>query len=243
MRTTAAGQRFAAAVSDALNELARATAELVGDPRRATITVGATSAIASLWLMPRLTGFRHREPELDIRVLASDRDPERSGADVDLVIEYSRRPPQNANASYLFAEEVLPVSSPAYLDGRPPPSNPCELLSEVLLQLDDTHAEWMGWAEWLRDSGIQMKGTRQAIRINNYPALLQASIAGQGIALGWRHLVEDFLVSGALIPVLSEHVAGPGAFWLTPTRSVTPGDTVDRLCEWLQAAASESATR
>lgn len=243
VHTTAAGRQFAGAVGDALHRLAQATAELVGESGRATITVGATSAIASLWLMPRLTGFRRHEPELDIRVLASDHDPERSGADVDVTIEYSRRPPGNTRSIYLFAEQVLPVCSPAYLDDRPAPDNPRDLLSETLLQLDDTHVEWMSWAEWLGDFGIRGKSTRQAIRINNYPALLQAAVAGQGMALGWRHLVEDYLASGTLMPVLCGHVCGPGAFWLTPTHPVTPGDAVDRLCEWFQTETSESFMR
>jgi len=239
---TPPGQVFATAVSDVLNRLAQATAELVGDRMHTAITVGATSAIASLWLMPRLTGFRRREPELDIRVLASDRDPERNGADVDVVIEYSRRAADDTPSYYLFKEEVLPVCSPGYLEGRAPPQTPLALLSEVLLQLDDTHSEWMGWLEWLQHSGVAMEGTRRPVRINNYPALLQAAIAGQGIALGWRHLVEDFLASGALIPVLSEHTTGQGAFWLTPIRTIVPGGPIARLCEWLQSRALESVT-
>lgn len=239
VHATVAGQRFSVVVSEILHELAHATAELLSEAERSTVTVGATSAIASLWLMPRLTGFRHLEPELDIRVLASDRDPERSGADVDVVIDYSRHPPESANAIYLFREQVLPVCSPAYLDERTEPRDPGHLLSETLLQLDDTHQDWMNWTEWLRESGIQVKSTRQAIRINSYPALLQAAIAGQGIALGWRHLVDDYLASGALISVLPEHVVGPGAFWLTPIRPTLPGSAVNRLCEWLRTTASE----
>src|SRR5699024_8141557 len=70
VRTTAAGQGFASAVSEAPQTLAQATSELCGHSSRSTITVGATNAIASLWLMPRLSGFRQRDPESDIRALA-----------------------------------------------------------------------------------------------------------------------------------------------------------------------------
>jgi DNA-binding transcriptional LysR family regulator len=244
IRLTMAGQRLAATVSEVLDKLAETTDELVGERGRATITVGVTSATASLWLIPRLTGFRQSEPALDIRVLASDLDPERSASNVDVVIEYMRRPPQSANATYLFDEEVFPVCGPNYLAGRSPPSHPGDLLSEVLLQLDDTHLEWMGWAEWLRDpGGIRMQGARQVVRINNYLALLHAAIAIQGIALGWRHLVDDFLTSGALVPVLSEYVASRGSFWLLSGHSVTPGGALDRLCQWLQSPPGQIQAR
>lgn len=236
VRTTAAGQRFASAVSEALQTLAQATSELIGHSSRSTITVGATNAIASLWLMPRLSGFRQREPESDIRVLASDQPLDHSTDDVDVVIEYRRRPPESADAIYLFNEQVLAVCGPTYLHERQAPDTPDQLLSESLLQLDVAHIDWMDWAEWLGDKGVQMATTRQPIRVNNYAALLQAAIAGQGVALGWRHLVEDYLTSGALVQILPEQVIGPGAFWLTPTGSVIPGSAVDRLCQWLQDA-------
>src|SRR5699024_9674293 len=117
--------------------------------------------------------------------------------DVDVIIEYRRRKPESPDSIYLFSEQVLAVCGPAYLRGHPAvPDRPRQLLSETLLQLDVVHVDWMGWSEWLLDRGVRMPTTRRPIRVNNYSALLQAAIAGQGVALGWRHLVEDYLASG-----------------------------------------------
>jgi hypothetical protein len=61
------------------------------------------------------------------------------------------------------------------------------------------------------------------------------------VALGWRHLVADFLAAGTLIPLFSEQVEGPGAFWLTPTKPVIEGSPVARLREWLISVAEETS--
>lgn len=239
VRLTEAGEQLAATVSDILNQLSRTTAAISGTTRRNTITIGVTSAIASLWLIPRLTGFRQANPTLDIRVLASDSDPERSAPNVDVTIEYTRRKPANLHCIHLFDERVFPVCSPAYLDKRKPPTHPSELVAEFLIQLDDSHRNWMDWPEWLRDAGSgHLEDTSQLIRINNYMALLQAASAGQGIALGWEHLVSNYLQSGALQPILPEYATSRGAFWLISAKHVPPSSAIDRLGDWLHGGTA-----
>jgi len=236
VRLTASGIRYDAAVREALQGMARATAELTSGRDTRPITVGATSAMASLWLMPRLTGFQRREPELDIRVLASDRDHDRAGDEVDLQIEYARRLLTGTGVRRLFDEDILPVCSPEYLSRRPAPEQPSDLLRETLLDLEDDHPDWMGWGEWFDAAGSGGGSRRQPVRINNYPALLQAAVAGQGIALGWRHLVDDFLEAGSLIPALATRVRGPGAFFVTSAHPLKPASPAARLMEWLVAS-------
>ncbi len=241
VRLTPAGLRYDAAVREALQRLAGATAEVTASRDSGPITVGATSAMASLWLMPRLTGFRQSQPDLDIRVLASDRDHDRAGDEVDLTIEYARRPLAGAGVRRLFDEEILAVCSPDYLRQRRPPQAPADLLEETLLDLEDDHPDWMGWGEWFDALGARGGARRQPVRINNYPALLQAAVAGQGIALGWRHLVDDFLEAGSLVPVLEKSVRGPGAFFVTTAHPITPESPRARLMEWLSATDSTAS--
>jgi len=238
---TPSGAHYHAAVREALDRIARATADISVSEDSAPITVGTTSAIASLWLMPRLTGFRRSEPTLDIRVLASDRDFERASEEVDLVIEYDRKPRAGEGVTRLLEESVFPVCSPEYLRGREPPAGLPDLLDETLLVLDDDHPDWLGWEEWLRAVGVEDRPRRRPVRMNSYPLLLQAAVAGQGVALGWRHLVDDFLAAGSLVPVLAVPEVAPGAFYLGVTRPVPPDSPVARLRDWLLASAQRPA--
>ncbi len=237
VRLTAAGARYEAAVREALEGIAEATAELTGDRDGGPLTVGATNAMASLWLMPRLTGFQRSEPALEIRVLASDRDRDRASDEVDLAIEYARQSLNGEGVRRIFDERIYPVCSPEYLRERQAPLTLAELPRETLLDLEDDHPDWMGWSEWFAGLGIDDSARRQPIRANNYPTLLQAAVAGQGIALGWRHLVDDFITAGSLVPALDVTVPGPGAFFVTSSRPLVEGRPVTRLMEWLSAQA------
>lgn len=236
VRLTPVGTHYFQVVSESLLRIARATGEVALGREGGPITVGATTAIASLWLMPHLTGFRRAEPNLDIRVLVSDEAFDRMSEDVDLLIEYTRRAPTGGEITPLFVEEVMPVCSPEYLRGRDAPSTPAGLLEETLLVLDDDHPDWMGWVEWLDRFGIVLEAPRSSVRVNSYPALLQAAIAGQGVALGWRHLVDEFLAAGTLVALMDAPRENVGAFHLRLTHPVPDDSPVARLRDWLARA-------
>lgn len=236
VRLTPAGEHYFQAVSESLLRIARATTEVALGQEGGPITIGATTAIASLWLMPHLTGFRRREPELDIRVLVSDEPFESTSEEVDLLIEYARRTPSAPGVTPLFIEEVMPVCSPDYLRGREAPSSPAELVHETLLVLDDDHPDWMGWREWLDRFGIVLDAPRSSVRVNSYPALLQAAVAGQGVALGWRHMVDGFLAAGTLVALMEAPRDNVGAFHLRLTHPVPDDSPAARLRDWLAQA-------
>lgn len=72
------------------------------------------------------------------------------------------------------------------------------------------------------------------MNINNYPMLLQAAINGQGIALAWGSLVDDYLQSGALVRPVEHVLETPSNFsMLEPKgRGLVPA-SVKRFREWL----------
>lgn len=238
VRLTPAGERFALVVGDALQRIAAVTADLGLAEGRGPITIGATTALASLWLMPQLTGFRRAEPDLEIRVLASDHGFDRRRDRLDLMITYDRQRPPGERVQHLFDETVFPVCSPDYLGGRPPPGAPERLLDETLLVLDDEHPDWIGWDTWLARADRRLGDARRSIRVNSYPMLLQAAVAGQGIALGWGRLVDDFIAAGTLVRLPGMRMTTHGAFHLTTLRPVPDTSPVARLRDWLAAAAA-----
>jgi LysR family glycine cleavage system transcriptional activator len=99
----------------------------------------------------------------------------------------------------LFPEEVFPVCSPNYLaqfkDGTPSE----EIFGKALLYLDDSQKDWVTWAEWFEAVNYPMVKPKNRVNINNYPMLLQAAINGQGVALAWGSLIDDYLENGSLV--------------------------------------------
>lgn len=239
IRLTAAGERYHEAVTDALARIAGATADLGVHSGRGPVTIGASSALASLWLMSRLTGFRQREPDLEIRVLAADYGLPAAGGEVDLLITYARREPAGEDVRYLFDEVIFPVAAPGWVDPEAAPRTPEALLDHTLLVHDDDHPDWIGWPGWFARCGVTGGTPRRAIRINSYPMLLQAAVAGQGIALGWRHLVDDLIAAGSLEPVPIPALQTEGGFYLRSLQTFPTDSPAARLRDWLAASAAD----
>src|SRR5215470_12465411 len=100
------------------------------DPSSVAITT--SSGFAALWLLPRLGRFQAEHPEVDLRVVASNRILDLEREAIDLAVRYC--PPEDApsGAVRLFGEELLPVSSvPVDLD------DPAERGEAVFLDFDD----------------------------------------------------------------------------------------------------------
>jgi len=234
---TAAGRRYHETVRDALQRIAVATADLAPRGRHGPVTIGASSALASLWLMPRLAAFRRRDPDLAIRVLASDQDLPDDGGELDLLIRYARERPPGEDVRFLFDESVFPVCAPDYLAARETPPGGGALLDETLLVLDDDHPDWIGWDAWFASAGIAPATPARSIRINSYPMVLQAAVAGQGIALGWQHLVDDLLAAGTLVALPATPMPNTGAFYLDALRPLPADSPAGRLQAWLVEGA------
>lgn len=196
---TPAGAQYFQVVRSALTSVSAATAELLQWQGDRQITVATTNAMASLWLLPKIPGFQRDHEEVDIRILASDQVQELGRSEFDLALLYCGTPPPNMRATPLFGGEVFPVCSPEYLQSSGDLREPGQLFCRTLLYLEDAPVDWFNWPEWFRRVGVETREPHRRININNYSMLIQAALNGQGIALAWRKLLDQYLDSGALV--------------------------------------------
>ncbi|MCK0505994.1 LysR substrate-binding domain-containing protein [Aromatoleum anaerobium] len=234
---TAEGARLARAAQGWLDDYAAlADALRAHGPRPVTVT--ATIGISALWLVPRLSRFQARYPDIDVRVAASNRvfDLEREG--VDLAVRYCADRDAPAGAEHLFGESVVPVASPV-LATRP--LDAATLPDTVLLDFDDPRYPWLRWSDWLAAMGLEHVRPRAVLVFNHYDQLIQAAVAGQGIAIGRAQLLDQLLADGRLQCVggSPREIAHRG-FWLV-TAAGTPRPEVARFAEWLRAEGAATA--
>ncbi|WP_332675552.1 LysR substrate-binding domain-containing protein [Aromatoleum sp.] len=236
---TPAGARLAMAADGWLAEYANLAAELRGPVAR-PVTVTATIGIAALWLVPRLSRFQDLHPEIDVRLAADNRVLDLAREGIDLAVRYCAEHDAPAGAEPLFGESTVPVASPA-LAARPLDRE--TLPDTVLLDYDDIRYPWLRWGHWLTTLGLDGVRPRAVLVFNQYDQLIQAAVAGQGIAIGRAQLV-DRLVTGGQLKIVGDgraEVTGR-AFWLVRA----PGSQrpqVARFADWLRAeAAATGAT-
>ncbi|OLO10497.1 LysR family transcriptional regulator [Chromohalobacter japonicus] len=196
---TAMGQRYAQAVRQSLIDIAGVTDDVRSWQGTHQLTVATTSAMASLWLLPKITEFQRDYEDIELRIVATEQIRDLSRVESDLALFYCRTPPTSMRATTLFYEEVFPVCSPEYLEQHGPFNELEMLLDCTLLSLEDADQDWMSWRQWFSQVGAEIRPPRRRLNINSYSMLVQSAIMGQGMALGWSQLVDDYLERGQLV--------------------------------------------
>ena len=240
---TDAGRLLLAHVQDGLATI-RAGLAAVGDQAQHEVLQVATDfAFAAYWLMPRLPRFHAAHPEIDVSLVTSERSPHLLRAEIDVAIAFGDGRFKHGEALPLFREEVFPVCSPRLLDE--PGALPVAALAGLpLLHLAaEGRARWFDWDGLFRALGVPGAPAAGQLRFDNYTLLIQAAIAGQGVAIGWRHLVDDLLAQGLLTRVTAASACSEFGYWVVLPERKRRARLVQRFVDWLQGELGGSPAR
>lgn len=210
VRLTEAGQRFHADVSLGLSHIRQSAQALRASTSGAHVTLSCSTAFAAFWMVPRMQQFREDLPEIDLRIQTSDRDLDLIGEGIPLGIRGGRREDwPRYHCEVLAPEEIYPVCGMNYREKFGSPVSDPDLLSHRLIHLEEPFRQAATWKEWFASVGLGGKPVPKGLQINDYVLVLQSVIEGQGIALGWNHLVEALVSKGVLVR-LSGHALRTG---------------------------------
>lgn len=227
------GQRLHRAVTMALEQIAEAADAFRAPVPGPGVTIAATPAVASFWLIPRLGRLRAAVADVEVQVLATDLELDGIVQQFDIGIRYGAGRWPGFGASFLDSAEVVPVCAPRYLAGRAPLQDAAALLGEQLLQLDEARWHWIDWPYWLRSQGVSGPPPKPALRANSYSVLINAAVEGQGIALGWRHLIESHLANGLLTVACEARLLPDQAYYLVTRPDDPPSAERQAVAEWI----------
>ncbi|GAB5436564.1 LysR substrate-binding domain-containing protein [Falsiruegeria mediterranea] len=217
---TQQGAILLATVERSLDLMREVSRDMLAKHQANTVSISATNSVASLWLMPQLRKFNKSNGRIRISLVSSDSDAECLSEAMDLTILRGEGDWPGYEARLLFGETVFPVCSPEYLKNNPDASNLENLPKLDLIEVTSSHAEWMTWRTWLDGNGVTTSMTERAVAFNTYPLSVQAAVDGLGIALGWAHLVDPLLESGALVrPIPDASVRTQSGYYLLQTPS------------------------
>lgn len=230
---TAAGAGYAVSIRQAFELIDEATRTLRPEPNRLTLSV--TPTFASRWMLPRLPGFTAAWPDIDLRVLASERLVQFHHEGVDLAVRYGR-PPFGAglDATLLFSQTVLAVVSPALLAELGDPAKSDNCLRYALLH--DGHHLWPAFLAFTFPH-VSLHHQHH-LRFNQTALALEAAISGQGIALTSPHFVQNDLASGRLVPAFTQQMMMDAGWYLVWPRRPREQAPVMAVREWLLAQVS-----
>jgi LysR family glycine cleavage system transcriptional activator len=229
------GQRFHHAVAEALDRLESATREAGAAAGTTRLVVTLLPSFAARWLVPRLGRFYAAHPTVDLHVVATPTllDLEKEG--IDVAIRYGGGHYRGSVVEHLLDEELFPVCSPRLRQGRKRLRSPADLQAHTLLHEESD----VDWRAWLEAAGVTTTPSRGTV-FTDSSLLVQAAVAGQGVALGRSVLVRDELAAGRLVrpfPRVLPRWPSPRAYWVASPASRARRPEVAAFRAWLLAEA------
>jgi DNA-binding transcriptional LysR family regulator len=236
---TESGRELQRAAEAALTTLDAATRRLKGATALRAVTLTTTPGFAALWLIPRLAAFTGAHPGVDVRISTSYDMINLERAAVDVALRYMRADRAGA-APRLFDEAVIPVCSPALLRDRARPlAAPADLARHTLLHMEmaGAAAAPYEWQLWLRALGLAALKPAATLHFSQYDQLIQAAVAGQGVALGRLPLVRQLLREKRLVAPFTRSVSLPRGYYVLVAPASAAKPEVAAFVDWLLAEA------
>jgi DNA-binding transcriptional LysR family regulator len=221
------GRIFAARLSSGFDELTRAVA-LADQEASNSLLVSVAPALASKWLLPRLSRHFDRHPGVLLRIDASKRiaDPEHSDVDVAIRLGHGKWPGQRAEK--LLDLEIFPVSSPA--------------LASELREIADLARTWeivdenamFSWGPWFEAAGAAPVRCLPGAHFTDPMLCLDSVVAGHGVMLAWQLLAADALADGRLVAPFPIRAPIDLGYYVVTAGSRSESRNVKNFKAWLR---------
>lgn len=231
VKLTDEGLRLRDAAGDAFERLRSTCSELRKRTADAPFVLGCPGSLLARWFIPRLDRLNRDLPGLQLQLSASegDLDPRRPGLDATLL--YAEPPwPADMQVFELAGERIGPVLSPHHPQCAALRDAPASaLLGEALLY---TASRPQAWPAWAKANGLQPEALRMGQGFDHLYFLLEAALAGLGVAIAPHQLVADDLRQGRLLaPWGFVETRAMLALWVPSRRK---DQRAERLAGWLR---------
>ena len=232
---TEAGALYAQQIGKDLDSLERHTAALMTHRgERNVLDIAAVPTFATRWLIPRLGAFKASHPDITLNLATRSQPFIFTDTGFDAAIHFGAPEWPGASTMALFGEEMIPVCSPRLL----PPAG-CDSAADLarlpLLHHADRHDAWPRWFEL---AGMGDVDVTAGARFELFSMLIEAALAGLGVALVPRFLAQRELDAGELVVPLDRSLHSTMAYYLVIPDTPGPSAALLRFADWLRDEAA-----
>jgi LysR family glycine cleavage system transcriptional activator len=242
---TDAAQTALPALREAFDRLAEAASLLTAAVDGRRLTVSVAPSFAAKWLVPRLGLFEAAHPLVDVWLSADMEVVDFASGEIDLAIRYGTGRYPGLEVQRLMAETVIAVASPDLIASHPL-NELSDLAGQVLLHdgSPDADDSCPDWPMWLAARGVKGVDGSRGPRFNQSSLVIEAAMAGRGVALAKRALAQDDLDAGRLVaPPMGAAMSVDFAYYLVHPKAKGRLPQVKAFVGWIKTeAATHEAT-
>ncbi|MDQ7982328.1 LysR family transcriptional regulator [Paraburkholderia sp. SARCC-3016] len=222
---TQAGERLVAQIRPILQDLDNVFADIdaARDRPRGLLRLTASETVSMLLINAVIPAFLERYPEMAVDLVAEP-------AFVDIVAEgYDAGfrlgdavPRDMVAVRFGKTSRMLPVASPAYLEGRARPRTPDDLSAHVCIRSRTPNGKPYKWEFARRGHAVEID-VQGPLMLNRTELMLAAALRGLGIAFVPERLAQPHLDEGTLCSLLEAWCPTyPGLFLYFPGHRQVP---------------------
>jgi LysR family glycine cleavage system transcriptional activator len=235
---TDAGRLYLPQVKKALDDLAEAARSVATLSNSTILSLVALPTFAGRWLVPRLSNFQKQNPEITIHITTRQSPINCAREPFDAAV-FHGPPHWPGTISYnLFDEDMIAVANPKLGAGHAI-KTAADFAKFPLLHNMGNRARW---AEWMTAAGVPLDAPPHGHTYQNYAMIAHAAMAGVGIALLPRYLVEDDVAAKRLEIVGSKYASLKTAYHLILPETRASSNAVQSFAKWLIAEAQAFKT-
>lgn len=240
VQLTPLGRSYLEAVGGPLERISEATERALAGRVGRPLAICSYPTFALRWLVPRWGRFYDRHPDIDVQLTTSltPVDFERDAFDAAVQIAEDGRPPPGCETLRLAPIELIPVCSPALLKGPHPLDSVAELRHHTLLHGAPRPQDW---ARWFNAAGVGALAPRAEMTFDTLNLVIEAAIAGVGVAIGIRAVIRDDLAAGRLVQPFAPMRRSTRPFHLVWPRGRGRDPRLKAYIDWLRDEVAAEA--
>lgn len=228
-------------LSDAGRALQRDAENLLADLDQAAITVMAFGGhaqvlrlavlptFASTWLIPKLQSFVAVASEVTFDISARLGAVDFETDPFDAAIQRGDHRPTGTRALTLMDEYLVIVAAPSLLEDKHVLED-SELAKLPLLQQSTRPSLWL---DWFRHAGLDPRAILRGARFDHFDMVINAAIAGLGVALVPEVLAQKGLFEGQLVLASKRRLLGVEPYTLIYPQRSEEIEGFARFKDWL----------
>ncbi|ALM53889.1 LysR substrate-binding domain-containing protein [Halomonas huangheensis] len=232
---TEAGERYFDMIHDEIERIESATEYLRGHHAITVLNVRISPTFATKCIVPRLREFLDANPDIELRLDATNEPPDYSREHIDLEVRHGEGTLSGLYTEKIIDERMLPLCSPDYAAVG-------SMSVEELEQHRLIHSvkNLVQWPHWFDKVGHQPRRRLDRVLFDRAYMSIEMAAQGAGIALESHVIAAQEIRSGRLVcPLADPPEVWQASLWIACPHSHLRQHKVQSFIRWIKSLFAE----